>query len=205
MSGERRRSAATSVRQMRLRTVARGSSLTCRAPVSERSEQMNALFLNPARRHIRPGQAGNDLGENGGVSLFPTDSSTNMNTAPKGSVDSLLRHSKNSPTAIALSISDVLAQSSGGLTQRRTTARPNSLMDTGQSAIRASISALMQSSGATDRLTGPAGSARPRHPLQSRRLRTRSRGKGTSQRVEQMQREGRSTDPASEHHHCACR
>jgi hypothetical protein len=30
-----------------------------------------------------------------------------MNTAPKGSVDSLLKHSKNSPTTVALSIPDV--------------------------------------------------------------------------------------------------
>jgi hypothetical protein len=32
-----------------------------------------------------------------------------MNTAPKGRVNSLLRDSKNSPTTVALSISDVLA------------------------------------------------------------------------------------------------
>jgi hypothetical protein len=47
MTGERWRSAATSVQQMRLWKAARYSSLTCRAPISERSERMNALFLNP--------------------------------------------------------------------------------------------------------------------------------------------------------------
>jgi hypothetical protein len=62
-----------------------------------------------------------------------------MDTAPRGRVDSLLTHSKNSPTTVALSISDVLAWSSSGLTERRSTAGPNPLMDTGQSAIYAPI------------------------------------------------------------------
>jgi hypothetical protein len=54
-------------------------------------------------------------------------------------VDSLLRHSKNFPTTVALSISDVLAWSLSGLTEGTSTAGPNPLMDTGQSAIYVSI------------------------------------------------------------------
>jgi hypothetical protein len=62
-----------------------------------------------AGRHIRPLQAGHDPGENGGLSLFSDGLLDKHEHGAEGSVDSLLRHWKNSPTTVGLSISDGLA------------------------------------------------------------------------------------------------
>jgi hypothetical protein len=62
-----------------------------------------------AARHIRPLQAGHNQGENGRLSLLSDGLLDKHEHGAKSSVDRLLRHSKNSPTTVALSISDVLA------------------------------------------------------------------------------------------------